>query len=327
MKLHNWLTVGGLTLGSIGAAAVVNSFMPRSFVTDAPYERKAYAYPSPTALPEIEISFLRCGAVTVPEWLVVRGSLSLAPRTIVYSAVLIKHPQGTFLYDTGLCEDLPLFVLDQSFFFTHTVGQFTLEKSICSHLDDLHMKPTDLDFILLSHLHWDHVAGIPDLPGVQLRLNRVEYDAASQGLFEKNHGLVRRLLCNNPVKLLDFKGPAYEGFRSSYDVFGDGSIILVPLPGHTAGQIGLFINRAHGARLFLLADAAWVADNYMGPTMMHPFIWSLVTSNTAIAKRTLVDLHYFSIAHPEVPMVSMHDGHMQDAVMVVEKERQKIRIV
>lgn len=327
MKLRKWLTLGGLTLSSVGAAAAVNSFLPRSILTHASYERKADAGSVPTVLPDIEVAFLRCGMVTVPEWLTVRGVFSSAPQTIAYSAVLIKHPQGTFLYDTGFCEDLPLFMLDQSFFFTHTVGQYKQEKSIYAHLDDLHMKPADLDFILLSHLHWDHVAGIPDLPGVQLCLNRVEYDAASQGLFEKNQGLVRRLLCNNPVKLLDFTGPAYECFRSSYDVFGDGSIVLVPLPGHTPGQIGLFINRAHGSRLFLLADAAWVGDNYMAPATMHPFIWSLVTSHSAVAKQTLSDLHHFSVSHPEVVMVGMHDGKMQDAVMVVEKERQRMPIV
>ncbi len=318
MKLRNWLTLGGLTLGSIGAAAIVNSFLPRDFLTKPADKQTINTYPSSTAFPDIEISFLRCGKVTVPEWLTARGSFSMEPRTIAHSAILIKHPKGTFLYDTGLCEDIPLFMLDQSFFFSHTLGQFVLEKSIRAHLEDLRMTPSDLDFILLSHLHWDHVSGIPDLPGVPLRINRVEYDAASQGLIEKNHGLVRRLLCDNPVELLDFAGPAYEGFRSSYDVFGDGSIVLVPLPGHTPGQTGLFINRAHGSRLFLIADAAWVADNYLIPTTMHPFIWSLVTSDDKIAKQTLTDLHYFSCNHPDVPMISMHDGHLQDAIMTVE---------
>jgi N-acyl homoserine lactone hydrolase len=319
--------LGGLTLGSIGAAAIVNSFLPREFLTERTYKQKINTDLSSTELPDIEISFLRCGKVVVPEWLAVRGSFSAKPRTIAHSAVLIKHPQGTFLYDTGLCQDIPLFMLDQSFFFSHTLGQFTMETPICAHLERLHMTPSDLDFILLSHLHWDHVSGIPDLPGVPLRVNRVEYDAASQGLFEKNQGLVRRLLCNNPVELLDFTGPAYEGFRSSYDVFGDGSIVLVPLPGHTPGQTGLFINRAHGSRLFLIADAAWMADNYMVPTTMHPFMWSLVTSDDAIAKQTLIDLHYFAQDHPDVPMISMHDGHLQDAIMSVEHTQRKIHML
>jgi glyoxylase-like metal-dependent hydrolase (beta-lactamase superfamily II) len=71
-------------------------------------------------------------------------------------------------------------------------------------------------------------------------------------------------------------GLAVKSFPS-YDLFGDGSIMLMPLPGHTAGNTGMFINRSNGPRIFLLGDAAWVAANYQRPATMHPFIWSRVT--------------------------------------------------
>ncbi|GCE17725.1 MBL fold metallo-hydrolase [Dictyobacter kobayashii] len=321
MKLRNWLTLGGITLGSVAVASAINSFLPRPFVTDQLYERPSAPALLPTTLPDVEITFLRCGSVVVPECIAVRGSLSLAPRTIAYSAVLIKHPQGTFLYDTGLCNDISLFLMDQSFLFSNTLGRFNMERSLCTHLEHLHMQPADLDFVLLSHLHWDHVSGVPDLPGVPLHINRVEYDFAAQGMLEKNQGLVRRLLSNNPVKFLDFAGPAYEGFRSSCDVFSDGSIVLVPLPGHTPGQVGMFINRAHGPRVFLVGDAAWLSDNYVRPATMHPVLWSMVTSDDATARQTLIDLHHFAQQHPEIAMIGMHDAQMQEAFMTAEQKR------
>ncbi|GER86966.1 MBL fold metallo-hydrolase [Dictyobacter vulcani] len=321
MKLRNWLTLGGIALGSVALGTTVKSFLPRPFGTELLYERPVEATMPLQNLPEIDITFLRCGSTVIPECIAVRGSLSLTPRTIAYGAVLIRHPQATFLYDTGLCADIPLFMLDQSFIFSNTVGRFKLEKPLCAHLERLQLQPSDLDFALLSHLHWDHVAGIPDLPGVPLHVNRVEYDFASQGLLEKNQGLVRRLLSNNPVNLLDFTGPAYEGFRCSYDMFGDGSIVLVPLPGHTPGQVGMFINRAHGSRVFLVGDAAWLSNNYAEPATMHPILWSMVTSDDATARQTLIDLHHFSRRHPEIAMIGMHDGQLQESFMTIEQRR------
>ena len=325
--LRNYWTQGALVLGALGAGMLVNSFLPRRFDTRLLFEPPTQQLDSrdSKAFPQIEVTFLRCGSVTVPECLAVRGAFSLAPRTMAYSAVLIRHPQGTFLYDSGLCADIQLFLMDQSFIFNHTFGAFHLEQPISIRLQQLQMQPHDLDFVVLSHLHWDHVSGIPDLPGVPLRINRIEYDAATQGLFERNQGLVRRLMGNNPVELLDFKGSPYEGFHSSYDLFGDGSIILVPLPGHTAGQMGMFINRAEGSRLFLLGDAVWFADNYQYPATMHPFLWSQVTSDDATACQTLVDLHHFAQCHPEVPMIAMHDAHMQETFMGIEEMSRKVR--
>jgi glyoxylase-like metal-dependent hydrolase (beta-lactamase superfamily II) len=320
--------LSGLTLGTIGASVVINSFLPQHLGDAGKIEsvREDQTQHVVDTLPEVEVTFLRCGSSIVPEWLAARGSFSFQPRELVHSAVLIRHPQATFLYDTGLCTDINLFLMDQSWFFKQTLANFVLEQSIGAHLQRLQMQPDDIDFALLSHLHWDHVSGVPDLPGVQLRVNSVEYAVANQGLLDQRQGLVRRLLHTNPVELIEFAHGPYEGFQCSYDLFGDGSIILVPLPGHTAGQIGMFVNRSNGARLFLIGDAAWFSDNYTRPATMHPVIWSMVTSDQERALQTLVDLHGFSQRHPEVTMLAMHDGHMQEAFMHIERSNRMLLV-
>ncbi len=326
MKLRSRLALGGGALSALGAGILLTSFLPQKFATTDTDTTAPGSLPDRQGLPDIDVTFLRCGSVVVPEFLAVRGAFSSRPREISHSAVLIRHPNGTFLYDTGLCTDIELFLLDQSWFFSQTLGKFKMEQSLGNHLQQLNMRPNDLDFVLLSHLHWDHVAGIPDLPGVPLRINQLEFDAAHQGLLDQNNGLVRRLLSNNPFTLYNLGGPAYEGFRSSYDLFGDGSILLVPLPGHTPGQIGMIINRAHGARLFLIGDAAWLVDNYILPATMHPFLWSRVTSDDATARQTLLKLHRFMELYPEVPLIAMHDAQMQAAFLHIEQERQKVHM-
>ena len=320
MKRRNWAKLAALSLGTVGVALAVKSFLPQRFATAEwpDGERETISFRS-ASLPAIEVEFLRCGSVTIPESIAVRGAMSLAPRVISHSAVLIRHPKATFLFDTGLCADVYTYLVGQPLLFRKVLANFTLEQPLRDHLRQRSMKLTDLDFALLSHLHWDHVGGIPDIPGVPLRVNRVEYDAARYGLFEANDGLVRQLMCDNPVEYFECDGPAYDGFRASHDLFGDGSIILVPLPGHTAGSTGMFIHRSNGSRVFLLGDAAWVSENYLRPATMHPFLWNGVTSDDATARQTLIQLHHYAKRNPDVPLIGMHDAALQEAFMAVER--------
>lgn len=316
MKFRKVVTIAGLAAGAVGVGYIARSLLPQRF------DLEVWTASSPSTkvegLPEVEVSFLRCGTAIVPEWVAVRGGL-LAPVELAHSSVLIRHPRATFLYDTGFSTDIYLYLANQSLIFRKTLAKFAFEQSLASHLQGHGLQRSDLDFALLSHLHWDHVSGIPDIPGVPLRVNRIEYDAAQYGMLDAYKGLVRHLMGDNPLELFDLDGPAYEGFRNSYDLFGDGSIVLVPLPGHTAGNTGMFINRSNGPRLFLLGDAAWVAANYQRPATMHPLIWNTVSSDDATGRQTLVQLHHFAQAHPEIPLIAMHDGAMQRQFMQAER--------
>jgi N-acyl homoserine lactone hydrolase len=321
MKVRNWAGMGAAALGAVGTGLALKSVLPQRFITEQIHPLQEEV-PDNSTWPQIEVTFLRCGHVTLPEFLVVRGAASWAPHVNAYSAVLIRHPNGTFLYDTGFCSDIYAFLRNQSVLFRTLLGSFVFEQGLSSHLQQLEMKPDDLDFILLSHLHWDHVSGIPDLPGVPLRINQVEYDAAKSHASDRGiTPLIWQLMGDNPHELFDCAGPAYMGFRSSYDLFGDGSLVLVPLPGHTPGNTGLFINRVNGSRLFLVGDAVWSVENYIRPATMHPILWSMFTSDDATARQTLIDLHHFSHRYPDIPVIGMHDAYMQKAFMTVEEKR------
>lgn len=323
MKQQAWLKLAGLSIGAFVAAKAVSSFLPQRFPSLVKSDSRFVPFSAPaerSSWPEIGVSFLRCGTIRAPEAVLIRGGSLLKMRTNALGAVLIQHPRGTFLYDTGLSTAVYRYLPDMSFLFRHTLAAFEFEQSLQSHLQGRGLRPRDIDFALLSHLHWDHVGGVPDLPGVKLLVNQVDYAAwqARNGLFNTTFELTQNLLEENPIEQFTCEGPYYEGFRSSYDLFGDGSIVLVPLPGHTPGNTGMFINRSNGSRLFLLGDAVWCSQNYLYPATMHPLIWREVTSDDATARQTLLDLHRFSLQHPEVPMIAMHDAEMQDRWTDVE---------
>ena len=320
IKLYRWLALSGAALGVLGASLLARTFLPQRLETVISVEPETEVLSS-GLLPDVGVTFLRCGSTVAPTCFAVRGEFSLAPRLLAHSAVLIRHPKATFLYDTGLCADIHQFLKGQPLWFRKVLGSYVMEMPIGMHLQQQDLEPQDLDFAIISHLHWDHVSGIPDLPGVPLRIHRVEYEAGQQKLLSQNQGLVKRLLADNPIELYDLGGPGYASFQASYDLFGDGSIILVPLPGHTAGQVGMFVHRANGTHLFLIGDAAWIADNYMKPAPMHPILWSLVSSNQSTALQTLIKLHCFAHRHPEIPLVAMHDASMQEAFASKEAEQ------
>lgn len=319
MKLRHWAALGAASFSILGAGIALKSLLPPRIPIDISREEPEASLDH-TALPDINVVFLRCGQATWPEIVMARGVFSLAPRAIAYSAVLVRHPQATFLYDTGLSGDIYLDLSKQSFIFHQTLAKFTFEQSLANHLQQQGLRSHDLDFALISHLHWDHVSGVADIPGVPLRVNRVEYEAAERaGLFTKHGSLVKRLLGETPLEQFELSGPPYRGFPSSLDLFGDGTIVLVSLPGHTPGNTGMFINRAHGQSLLLLGDAAHIAANYLEPTTPHALFWSRVTSDPTTALHTLAHLHRFSRLHPELPMIAMHDAQMQDAFMATQE--------
>src|SRR5437868_14188015 len=106
MHLRKWLKFGSIAAGTIVLAQIVKSFLPQRFDTETWFETGTPSTaPDLSPFPHVEITFLRCGSTTIPQAIAVRGG-SFAPTVISHSAVLVRHPKATFLYDTGLCSGI-----------------------------------------------------------------------------------------------------------------------------------------------------------------------------------------------------------------------------
>lgn len=119
-------------------------------------------------------------------------------------------------------------------------------RSVVEQLADIGVTPQDINFAAYSHFHFDHVGAANVFAAATLLINENEWDAAFLNAHE-NPIFDKKLyaeLENSPKVLL----------QAEHDVFGDGSVIIVPAPGHTPGHQVLLVNLANTGPIVLSGD-------------------------------------------------------------------------
>jgi glyoxylase-like metal-dependent hydrolase (beta-lactamase superfamily II) len=177
------------------------------------------------------------------------------------NAFLVEHPDGLCLFDTGQtarAASPDYFPRWQPFF---RLARFELEPEdeASAQLARIGASPADVRWVVLSHLHTDHAGGIAPFTSAEVIVSRLEWESA-QGLRGRIRGYLPQEWPERLApRLVDFDGIAFGPFSASYDVAGDGHLLLVPLPGHTRGHAALLVQA--GTRKWLLGgDAAHSAD-------------------------------------------------------------------
>jgi glyoxylase-like metal-dependent hydrolase (beta-lactamase superfamily II) len=103
------------------------------------------------------------------------------------------------------------------------------------------LDPTSVRWVVLSHLHTDHMGGLTPFARAQVLVARTEWERAS-GVGGKLRGYVPQHWPDGlRPTLVDFHGPALGPFAASHDVAGDGMLVLVPTPHHTPGHASLVV--------------------------------------------------------------------------------------
>ncbi|RMI28399.1 MBL fold metallo-hydrolase [Nocardia stercoris] len=209
----------------------------------------------PTPRRTVRVTALEQAPRSVPTAMVVEGAF--APRRITSSLTtfVVTHPEATFLVDPSVCLDAKNRAIAQLPAILRAV--VTPPDTTLATVTALSREPglPAPDFALPTHAHWDHVCGLLDLPGLPVHLHRTEHDWVSTGTVSPVGG-VRDSLRDRPVVDYDLDGPPVLTFTRSRDLFGDGSVVLVALPGHTPGSIGVLAHTDRGWVL-LAGDAAW----------------------------------------------------------------------
>ena len=188
----------------------------------------ASAQPKPAT--SLSIVRLDCGGATVKNFDAFFSDtheLPVGPRKITDSCYVIRHGDQTLLWDTGF----PAAIKGKPMDMGGLVA--SLRVTIPEQLAKIGLKPNDINIVGISHRHGDHTGQAADFPGAKLLIGK--------GDFEQSKG------DKDPF------GP-WRGDKANVqlehggdvDVFGDGSVIALNMPGHTTDHMALLVKLASG---------------------------------------------------------------------------------
>ncbi len=184
-------------------------------------------------------------------------------------AFLIEHRDGPVLFDTGIDPA----ILSAPGYISQAVGRFLLPRIFRLHVSEedridrvLAREGIAADTIrtaVISHLHFDHVGGIAQIPQADLLVHDREW-AILSGAHPEREWILREHIELatarwRQITLVQTDDPLFDGFEGIYDVAGDGSMILLPTPGHTAGSLSLLIRQKGWDPILLVADLSYEA--------------------------------------------------------------------
>lgn len=185
------------------------------------------------------------------------------------SVYLIEHPKGKILVDCGWHRDMsPNGTFDKvaqikslGSRLLYLVNQGEVEKgaAVDEQLRKLEIKPAELDYVLLTHLDCDHANGI----GLVKDAKKVLV-AADEVQCAKRHSVVRykkrwwKNVTLTQFQWNDTKGPV----KRSYDLFSDGSVELINIPGHSDGLFAVKIKNHEGKYVLLVSDGGYAEKSW-----------------------------------------------------------------
>ncbi len=170
---------------------------------------------------------------------------------MVASCYLIKHDDKLMVWDTGI--PAPVATLPNGLSIAGGKINLFLDKPFPQLLKEHGVSPDSIEYLAMSHMHADHTGNANAFSHATWFIQEAEYNAAF----------------GNESKKYNFRKATYDKLdqdkvvklNGHHDVFGDGSVVIIPAPGHTPGHQVLYVNLASGP-VILSGDLWHFASNY-----------------------------------------------------------------
>lgn len=269
----------------------------------------------------VKAHLLRVGACRHLECMAISGG-RWSPVEFPALCALIEHPsRGWILFDTGYADHF-LTATDpwpERLYRALLPVDLPPAERLALQLARHGLTPDDIGTLIISHYHGDHIAGLRDFPRARL----VAFEADTRHFLSLAGKRWRATLSGHLPALLpeDFQTrfqaadavprvdlPAWlHPFASGFDLFGDGSLIAVPLPGHSHAQLGLFLPNVDGAGrpVFLIADACWSLPALRAgrpPASVTRFL----NADSGGYQRTFSGLHGLAVRESAIALLPSH---------------------
>lgn len=278
----------------------------------------AAGWPEPAGAegPRVRLSIVQTAQRPAIEGTLFAGGRMGTRVAVGFSAVLIQHGSDRLLVDTGLGRRIDAqWQADMAWWQRPFFGYDAPVRPARDQLDAAG-EPA-VTRILLTHAHWDHASGLVDFPEATVLLGTEEH-AALQGA-PRGAGSPWPSQVGDPAirwQPLALEARPVEGFERSLDLYGDGSVVVVGLPGHTPGSLGVLVRTSGGRRVFLVGDTVWNAGALVeGAPKFAPARW-LVDRDAHAVARAIERLRAAQARDPALVVLPAHDAAVQATLAI-----------
>lgn len=228
------------------------------------------------------------------------------------SGLLIRHPQGDVVVDVGnspnFLEDLDGYGLWTKTLIKQLPGRM---KPVATHAEAFQKvgaDPAALKYIVGSHAHLDHLGGVGQVPGIPVVVAEAEIPFVDALALDHTLDLLpsQARALQGRMQGAVFSGPPVGPFPSSFDLFGDGSLVLVPMPGHTPGSVGTLVRVAGVPPILHAGDVVMITEGFERPAPKGMIVKTLDQDFEATALQ-IGNLHALHEAEPELVILPAHD--------------------
>lgn len=295
----------------VAFALFLNSFTssplpaPEIFTGDLP---KAY----PPA--EMTLFALPTGVTHRSAGFAYRGGSFREKRNFSMTAVLVKHPKGDLLIETGFGRNIDAQFKRMPFWF-RAISSYQKFKPAAEQLRASGYDFKNLRGVILTHTHWDHVSGLTDFQNVPVWITAEERQFIYKGGFVT---AVARSIPNVNYQEYTFESGPYFGFDKSYDFYSDGSIVLVPAPGHTSGSVIIFLALPNGKRYAFVGDLVWQQEG-ITKREERPWLQRLFADTDGRElQKSLLRMSALVKRFPEIILVPAHDSRGYSSIPLLQ---------
>ena len=200
----------------------------------------------------MKLNFIAAGRLRMKKSIYVPGAERGETIDLPVSSALIRHKQGNVLFDTGchpsVVEDAegrwgPLAKVMKPLM---GAGETLLPNLACTGIG-----PDDVDIVVNSHFHPDHCGCNQFFRKATILAHAKEIEAAEAPGADTAGYLKADWDCGQPI----------EPVNGENDLFGDGRVVLVPLPGHTPGTMGALVSLDRDGQFLLASDSVSLREN------------------------------------------------------------------
>ena len=133
-----------------------------------------------------------------------------------------------------------------------------LGESVTEQLENINVAPENLDYVILTHLHTDHASGLRQVKNAKnIFVSAPEIDDTKKYPIR----YVKSMWDGINFETFNFEDTGIDPVGKSYDFFGDGSIELINIPGHTSGLTAVKIN-SNGKFVLLFSDGGYAKKSW-----------------------------------------------------------------